>query len=730
MNLALRSASRALSMMQLRALSARDLPMGEAWQLNRPWNLPPEQSDYPWAYRLIPTIQFCVDLYQSTLAGTPLKWYTGEGARRTKLERRSGNIVDLWESANTEQTGYELMEDLVGSMEIAGNAYLFKDFAGTQKVRQLWVLNPMTCAPVRGPGRAVVHYEVQEGARIVKVPRDQIVHFKRFDPEMGALGVSRLQALQLSYETQRDSSRFLRQFYKKGGTVAGHYSTEHSLDNDDIERLKQQIKQRFQGVENSWEPVMLPKALKFVRSGLTMAEMQFIESEKLTAQHMYKIFKIPPMLAGELEGGTGLNSDVAQVSMVLFLRFGVIPAAKKIATKINEALLESGEFGFGISCEFDFSNDPVMVEAWLKQAEMWHKATGAPHVSRAEARERQELKPRPASEGLDDILVPLGLTDTATAREMAEVDLETAKNPPPPPVPVAPQEPAEPKQETREIVRVNRETRRARANRRLTAHESRVATFARRHFLAQTRRLKSKLREQSRAYDLSELLRELEDPEAIKRARKLVRAIVSDAGDDALSELALDLGFALTAREAREFIANKGAKMVRDIDATTREALREALSKGITEGAGLDSLIMEVDGVMGERLERASRIARTETAAAYNFGTLEGYRQSGVVEMKEWLSSGDEAVRDTHSELDGQQVPLGEVFHSSSGASLAFPGDPDCGDPGETVNCRCTLIPVVDSGTRSIPESIAKRMKNGNGKGKVETLESWLAAYR
>src|SRR6185436_20822265 len=98
------------------------------------WNLTPEYTDFPWAYRLVPTVQFAVDLYQSTIAATPLKFYLGDGDRKKELERTPGNIADMWAKANTEQTGYELTEDLVGSLEIFGNAYLFKDFAGTKKV--------------------------------------------------------------------------------------------------------------------------------------------------------------------------------------------------------------------------------------------------------------------------------------------------------------------------------------------------------------------------------------------------------------------------------------------------------------------------------------------------------------------------------------------------------------------------------------------------------------------
>jgi HK97 family phage portal protein len=707
--------------------------MGEPWRLNAPWYLPLEASNYPFAYKCVPTIQFCVELYQSTLAATPLRFYTGEGDNKTEVPRKKGNIVDLWAAANTEQTGYELTEDLVGSLEVYGNAFLFKDYGTSgRRIQQFWMLNPETVSPVRGPGRTTVRYEVKDGGRSVDVPRDQIIHFKRYDPQMGALGVSRLQALQMAYETERDAGRFQRLFYGKGGMVAGHYSTEQSIDDDDIARLKAQFRQRYQGIENSWDPVFLPKKLAFTRAGLTMAEMDFIEANKLTANQMLKLFKIPPMLAGEVEGGGGLNSDVASVSMMLFLRFGVMPAARRISEKLNEALLMSGEFGFGVTCEYDFSNDPVMVESWLKQAEMWNKATGAPHISRAEARDRQGLPERPEDEGLDDILVPTTLTDTRTARSLAEVDVENAKNPPAPIVPdnQQPMPQDTPQAAKREDRAGGRELQRLRRDRRLRAQEARVTTFARRHFAAQQRRLRQNAHEQAarlrtvRSYDLDELLRELHDPDAIAKARRLVRAIVSDAGDEALAELGLDLAFALHGAAAREYIALKGAKLITQIDNTTRDALRETIGEVLASGGNVGSVIEAIDGVMNERISRAARIGRTETAAAFNFGTEEGYRQSKVVEMKEWLTAGDEHVRETHRELDGVQVPLDDVFVSTSGARLAFPGDPNANDPGETINCRCTLVAVTDATVKAapVPDAIRARMN-----GHVMTLEEWLS---
>jgi uncharacterized protein with gpF-like domain len=71
---------------------------------------------------------------------------------------------------------------------------------------------------------------------------------------------------------------------------------------------------------------------------------------------------------------------------------------------------------------------------------------------------------------------------------------------------------------------------------------------------------------------------------------------------------------------------------------------------------------------------------------------MEALKQLGV-EEKEWISSRDSRVRETHESLDGDVVPRDQKFVSSSGAALAFPGDPDA-PPEEVINCRCTIVGV------------------------------------
>jgi len=84
-------------------------------------------------------------------------------------------------------------------------------------------------------------------------------------------------------------------------------------------------------------------------------------------------------------------------------------------------------------------------------------------------------------------------------------------------------------------------------------------------------------------------------------------------------------------------------------------------------------------------------IARTETVGAVNGGSQIYYESEGV-QKKEWLTARDENVRDAHKILDGQVVAVKSSFSNG----LDYPGDQK-GDAGETVNCRCVLLPCVEN---------------------------------
>jgi HK97 family phage portal protein len=741
--LSLRQSLARLAFSFARAVRGRvRLPDADPWAIGRPWYLPPEALEFPHAYRLLPGIHFCVSIIQDAVASLPLRFYTVRGDEYEEIERTPAGrrpalgaplgIADLWAAANSEDTAYELVEKLVGDLLIHGNAYLFKDYLGTKTIQQLWMIPPNSVSPVAGRGRTVSHYLIRSGASDVEVPREQIVQFRMYDPDHGIVGLSPLKALQRRYSTEHNAGRFMEAFYARGGMVAGHYRTEFAIEPDERNRLQREIESRFEGPENAWRMVLLPRNLEYVRAGLNMQEMAFIENHRLTLEDMLRVYKLPPMMAGMVQG-SGLNSDVASVARSLMHEHAVLPILRRVSSTMNERLLGTGEFGPGVECEFDDSQAAAVQESRLARAKSYAEIAGGPVMTRAEIRDEMEL------EELDDpatreLLVPINMTtesQLALDNELAEAAAAAQ------PVPLSGDD--QPDKESGDGTaaaltrgRDRRESLRVRASRLQTLHARRMARGFRRLFAEQERRVLVRLREQGgrdrRVVNVNDLLLDIEADRRL--VRRLIRAVVADAGAEALAELGLDLLFDVSARPVAGWVETKAAGAVTHVNETTRAALRETLAEGLGRNESLAQLVARVRDVFGGRRANAVTIARTETTPAYNFGAVAAWDQSEVVDSKEWLTAGDEVVRDAHADAEGQIVPLDQPF-TVGGEALDFPGDPS-GSAENVINCRCTVLPVVGRSRRvgRPRRGFAERHgehTNGNGAHAL-TVEEFLSA--
>lgn len=197
----------------------------------------------------------------------------------------------------------------------------------------------------------------------------------------------------------------------------------------------------------------------------------------------------------------------------------------------------------------------------------------------------------------------------------------------------------------------------------------------------------------------------------IKADDKLVRRILSqlkleEVSVDVVEEITQDMidaftragimgvgqvGFSTTTemtkhldKAAREYAGTHGADLVTDLTDTTTEQLRNVITKGVEEGSSPKELAKDVSLSMAFSEARAAMIARTELAFAHVQGNVQGWREAGVVEMKESI------LGDLHGKADicddcaeAGQIPLEDEFIEG----YAF--------PPYHPNCVCDVLPVV-----------------------------------
>ena len=177
--------------------------------------------------------------------------------------------------------------------------------------------------------------------------------------------------------------------------------------------------------------------------------------------------------------------------------------------------------------------------------------------------------------------------------------------------------------------------------------------------------------------------------------KPVLRQILTSAAEASIEDYALGISFDVLDPHVTEWLDASAQRFATQVNATTWDQLRTALADGVREGESIADLAERVAQVMGDRIaSSAETIARTQVIPAFNAGTHESWRQSGVVKRKRWLSTNDGRTRDAHVRAHGQEVGLDEPF-VVDGEDLLYPGDP-AGSPENIINCRCTMTAVVE----------------------------------
>ncbi len=118
--------------------------------------------------------------------------------------------------------------------------------------------------------------------------------------------------------------------------------------------------------------------------------------------------------------------------------------------------------------------------------------------------------------------------------------------------------------------------------------------------------------------------------------------------------------------------------------------INKVLSEGYTSGAGINV----VGNLLTEQFNQlktweAKRIARTEIHNSHNLAVMDTYNSMNV-SYTQWIAANDDKTRDSHAEIDGEIIPIGETYSNG----LRYPGDTD-GPIDEWINCRCSNAPFV-----------------------------------
>ena len=148
-----------------------------------------------------------------------------------------------------------------------------------------------------------------------------------------------------------------------------------------------------------------------------------------------------------------------------------------------------------------------------------------------------------------------------------------------------------------------------------------------------------------------------------------------------------------------KWMEGNNTNLISGVTAKTRERIEKQVAIALSEGYGVAKFASELPKEWGFSQKRGELIGRTEIIRASNLGSLEGAIASGIPSKKVWLSTRDGRTRTfakgmfDHLIMDGQKADELQGIFDVNGEPMLFPADSSLGaSPGNTINCRCTII--------------------------------------
>ena len=643
------------------------------WQDGRPmwseWSTDKAIRD---GFKASTWVYACV--YRLMKAAASIPWEVSRQVRPGEWEVVPNHPLQLLlEQPNPYMSGQDLMERLTAHLYLGGNGLWTKVRAGGV-VAELWPIGPEGIRPVPSRTDFIKQYEYQQGGSKHIIKPEDIVHVMFVDPGNPYWGLSPLQAGARTVDTDIEAVKWNKVALQNRAITDGVFSFKEPLTFDQWEDARKQVREQHQGADNARTPWVLGGDAEWHQMSLSPAEMDFIESRRMTREEICAIFQVPPPMVGIYDQATLANIETARK---IFWLDTVIPFLEDLRAAFNLSL--TPEFGPGLRLDFNVDNVEAIQDSFYDTVnaakDLW--AMGVPFN---QINQQLEL-------GFDDIpggdvgYLPMSMLPAGMALPgPGEDDSKTRKN------------------KAWNLSDENQKAAYWKAfDRRRLNWEKKVAQLVGKRFRDEGKAV-SEAYEQGRDVD-GAIDAQLPAWETLMTG--VYVAVMEDFGQETGEALAKSYGPASRKFEfdpwmdnVRGWIEATVAEKVTYISEATKRMIKDQITLGFEEG---DSTVEIAERLQEQykdfSVRRAMTIARTEVVAASNSGSHHAAEQTGLEYQRVWLSSRDDRVRDDHADMDGTTVPKAEPFEAPDGSQLMFPGDTSLGaDASQTINCRCTEL--------------------------------------
>ena len=238
----------------------------------------------------------CVNLKANTLATIPLKLY--KELDSGKEEHKTHKLYTLLrKEPNPNLTYYEWAKMISQDLDLRGNHYSQIIKNGSGEVVALYPLKAdnMSVKFINKNNKLEKIYEYGEN----KIPSDRILHLIDTPDSEGLKGISKITYARNTLEFANNASIHGNKLFKNLATPSGVFTNPGELSDQAFERLKEEVEEKYIGLEKAGKPLLLEGGLTFTPISLSNSDSQWLESRKLNRENIAAIFGVSPSMIGD-----------------------------------------------------------------------------------------------------------------------------------------------------------------------------------------------------------------------------------------------------------------------------------------------------------------------------------------------------------------------------------------------------------------------------------------------
>lgn len=574
----------------------------------------------------------------------------------------------------------------------------------------------------------------------VAIPPTNMLFFTDPNPENPFRGLGKIEAGSTIIDIDNFAREWNRNLMFNNGNIGGVFSTEGRLDEDILKRIKDQIRKEYTGIQNAGKFLFLEGGLKLEGTNASPKELDFNVGRERSRDEISSLFKNPKTKLGITDD---VNRANAEATEYVHNKDVIKVEMNKLVSELNEFLLPMFN---GTDNMFLSFTDPVPENAELKykKMELVNKIYTV-----------NELR---TEEGLEEVdggdvlyfpinLAPIGEGQNASSGTQKEMQIamkvinklskgekltkvyskevsriknkDFLKRKKQQEIKATLKQALAlmitQKQPTMEKIKVRTKTitksveslgmRFQKVLHKLNeAYEKKIITILglkwysviEKEVLANINKLDLK-----KDYNKKAVAELFSEERAVQLGIDLLTPIMlslgEDAGKQAISLIGLGDVFEMH-DELKKQIVEDTRKFSTVMTQTASDRVRSVVQDGVEQGHGIVDIRNSVKQEFANLKDyQAERIARTEIARSSNISTIDAWKQSKVVEGKEWVLDGKpcDACIGAEKNFKGG-IKLDDHFYKegesdSAGRVLSY-GNVD--SPPLHANCMCSLQPV------------------------------------